>query len=109
MVFPGISLFYGGLVRRKIIISIYAQCVVIAAAAILSWMTISYSLAFSPTGGAFIGDFSRIMRFGARHQRCIAAALVPPSGGIATSTGNSLATAYIWRSDRPTKYDARQS
>ncbi len=60
MVFPGISLFYGGLVRRKNVISIYAQCVVIAAAAILSWVTISYSLAFSPTGGGFIGDFSRI-------------------------------------------------
>lgn len=60
MVFPGISLFVGGLVRRKNIISIYAQCVVIAAAAILSWVTISYSLAFSPTGGAFIGDLSRV-------------------------------------------------
>ncbi len=60
MVFPGISLFYGGLVRRKNVISIYAQCVVIAAAAILSWVTISYSLAFSSTGGSFIGDFSRV-------------------------------------------------
>ena len=60
MVFPGISLFYGGLVRRKNIISIYAQCVVIAAAAILSWVTISYSLAFSPTGGAYLGDFARL-------------------------------------------------
>ena len=60
MVFPGISLFYGGLVRRKNVISIYAQCVVISAAAILSWVVISYSLAFSPTGGAYIGDFSRV-------------------------------------------------
>lgn len=60
MVFPGISLFYGGLVRRKNVISIYAQCVMIAAAAILSWVSISYSLAFSPTGGGFIGDFSRV-------------------------------------------------
>ncbi len=60
MVFPGISLFYGGLVRRKNIISIYAQCVVIAAAATLSWVLISYSLAFSPTGGAYIGDLSRV-------------------------------------------------
>jgi ammonium transporter, Amt family len=60
MVFPGISLFYGGLVRRKNVISIYAQCVVIAAASTLSWVAISYSLAFSPTGGAFIGDLSRV-------------------------------------------------
>jgi ammonium transporter, Amt family len=60
MVFPGISLFYGGLVRRKNIISIYAQCVVIAAASILSWVAISYSLAFSNTGGAYIGDLSRV-------------------------------------------------
>ena len=59
MVFPGISLFYGGLVRRKNVISIYAQCVVIAAAATLSWVAISYSIAFSPTGGGYIGDLSR--------------------------------------------------
>jgi ammonium transporter, Amt family len=59
MVFPGLSLFYGGLVRRKNVISIYAQCVVISSAAILSWMLVSYSLAFSPSGGAYIGDFSR--------------------------------------------------
>ncbi len=59
MVFPGLSLFYGGLVRRKNVISIYAQCVVIASASILSWVVIAYSLAFSPTGGGYIGDFTR--------------------------------------------------
>ena len=59
MVFPGLALFYGGLVRRKNIISIYAQCVVVASASTLSWVVIAYSLAFSPTGGAYIGDLSR--------------------------------------------------
>ena len=59
MVFPGLALFYGGLVRRKNIISIYAQCVVVASAATLSWVVVAYSLAFSPTGGAYIGDLSR--------------------------------------------------
>ena len=59
MVFPGISLFYGGLVRRKNVISIYAQCVVIAAAATLSWVAISYSIAFSPSGGGYVGDLTR--------------------------------------------------
>lgn len=59
MVFPGLALFYGGLVRRKNIISIYAQCVVVASAATLSWVVIAYSLAFAPTGGAYIGDLSR--------------------------------------------------
>ncbi len=59
MVFPGLALFYGGLVRRKNIISIYAQCVVVASAATLAWVVIAYSLAFSPTGGAYIGDLSR--------------------------------------------------
>lgn len=60
MVFPGLALFYGGLVRRKNIISIYAQCVVVASAATLSWVVIAYSLAFAPTGGAYIGDLSRV-------------------------------------------------
>lgn len=59
MVFPGLSLFYGGLVRRKNVISIYAQCVIIASAAILSWVVIAYSIAFSPGGGGYIGDLSR--------------------------------------------------
>jgi len=59
MVFPGISLFYGGLVRRKNVISIYAQCVVIAAATTLSWVAISYSIAFSPSGGGYVGDLTR--------------------------------------------------
>jgi len=59
MVFPGLSLFYGGLVRRKNVISIYAQCVVIASAAILSWVVIAYSIAFSPGGSGYVGDLSR--------------------------------------------------
>lgn len=59
MVFPGLSLFYGGLVRRKNVISIYAQCVVISSAAILSWVAIAYSIAFSPGGGGYVGDLSR--------------------------------------------------
>ena len=60
MVFPGLALFYGGLVRRKNIISIYAQCVVVASAATLSWVVIAYSIAFSPTGGGYLGDLSRL-------------------------------------------------
>lgn len=59
MVFPGLALFYGGLVRRKNIISIYAQCLVVASAATLSWVVVAYSLAFAPTGSGYIGDLSR--------------------------------------------------
>jgi ammonium transporter, Amt family len=54
MTLPGLALFYGGLVRRKNILSVLAQCLGCAGLVTFLWWLIGYSLAFAP-GGAFIG------------------------------------------------------
>jgi Amt family ammonium transporter len=53
-------LFYGGLVRRKNILSVLAQCMGIAGLVTILWWICGYSLTFSG-GNAYIGDFSQAM------------------------------------------------
>ncbi len=55
MTLPGLALFYGGLVRRKNVLSVLAQCLGIAGLVTLLWWAVGYSLAFSG-GNAFVGD-----------------------------------------------------
>lgn len=54
MSLPGLALFYGGIVRKKNILSVFAQIFAIAGIASLAWWAIGFSLAFSE-GNAFIG------------------------------------------------------
>jgi ammonium transporter, Amt family len=55
MTMPGLALFYGGLVRKKNVLSVLAQCMGIAGLVTILWWAIGYSLAFG-AGNAFIGD-----------------------------------------------------
>lgn len=57
MTLPGLALFYGGLVRRKNVLSVLAQCMGIAGLVTILWWACGYSLAFGGTG-AYIGDFT---------------------------------------------------
>ncbi len=57
MTLPGLALFYGGLVRKKNVLSVLAQCLGIAGLATLMWWAFGYSLSFSGDG-QFIGDFA---------------------------------------------------
>ncbi|MBM3863847.1 MAG: ammonium transporter [Verrucomicrobia bacterium] len=57
MTLPGLALFYGGLVRRKNVLSVLAQCLGIACLVPPLWWLCGYSLSFGP-GNAFIGDLS---------------------------------------------------
>jgi len=54
MTLPGLALFYGGLVRRKNVLSVLAQCLGIAGLVAILWWMVGYSLVFSP-GTPFIG------------------------------------------------------
>ncbi len=58
MTLPGLSLFYGGLVRTKNVLSVLMQCFAIACLASLVWLVIGYSLAFGE-GNLLIGDLSK--------------------------------------------------
>ncbi|MBA6289602.1 ammonium transporter [Colwellia sp. MB3u-4] len=63
MTLPGLALFYGGLVRRKNILSILMQCFAIAGVSSILWFIVGYSLAFGE-GNAWIGDFSKVLMVG---------------------------------------------
>ena len=51
---PGLALFYGGLVRRKNVLSVMMQSFAMMALVSLLWAVVSYSLAFD-AGTSFIG------------------------------------------------------
>ena len=51
---PGLAFFYGGMVRRKNVLSILMQCMIVLCVVSLQWVLFGYSLAFAP-GNAFIG------------------------------------------------------
>jgi Amt family ammonium transporter len=61
MTLPGLALFYGGLVRKKNVLSVLAQCLGIAGLVTILWWAVGYSLSFGAGDGvtkAFIGDLS---------------------------------------------------
>ncbi len=61
MTLPGLALFYGGLVRRKNVLSVLAQCFGSAALVTVIWWSVGYSLVFS-RGNAVLGglDFAML-------------------------------------------------
>ena len=63
MTIPGLSLFYGGLVRSRNVLSVLMQCFSITCMASLIWLMVGYSLAFGDGGAAnaFIGNLDNLM------------------------------------------------
>lgn len=59
MTFPGLALFYGGLVRRKNVLSVMAQCLGIAGMVTIIWWVCGYSLSFAP-GNSILGGLDHI-------------------------------------------------
>ncbi len=57
MTLPGLFLFYGGLVRRKNILSVAAQCFFITGMVTILWWLCGYSLVFH-SGNSFLGSAS---------------------------------------------------
>ncbi len=55
MTLPGLALFYGGLVRKKNVLSVLAQCFGIAGLVTLLWFICGYSLIFAEGSGPYIG------------------------------------------------------
>ncbi|NUM52074.1 MAG: ammonium transporter [Candidatus Hydrogenedentes bacterium] len=62
MTIPGLSLFYGGLVRSKNVLSILMQCFAITAAITVLWVIVGYSIAFDTTGSMnkYVGGFGKL-------------------------------------------------
>ncbi|MFB3895622.1 MAG: ammonium transporter [bacterium] len=57
---PGLALFYGGMVRAKNVLGTIMQSFTIMALISVQWVLWGYSLAFAPTIGHIIGNFSWI-------------------------------------------------
>ncbi len=57
---PAVGFFYGGLVRRKNLISTIVQTMTIFAVVSLVWALWGYSEAFAPSVGGVIGDLSKV-------------------------------------------------
>ena len=68
MTIPGLSLFYGGLVRTKNVLSVLMQCFAITGMVTILWVLYGYSFAFDTTGmvagahnmSTYIGGFKHI-------------------------------------------------
>jgi Amt family ammonium transporter len=76
MTCPGLALFYGGLVRKKNILSVMMQCVFLMGLMSVVWAVVGYSLAFAPPlidGFDIIGGFDNVMLKG-----------VSPAQGVGT-------------------------
>jgi ammonium transporter, Amt family len=56
---PGLALFYGGLVRKKNVLSVMMQSFAMMAIISVLWALLTYSLAFGP-GTSFIGGFHNL-------------------------------------------------
>ena len=63
MTIPGLSLFYGGLVRSKNVLSVLMQCFAVTCMASLIWFAFGYSLAFGDGGSmnAWIGNLDNLL------------------------------------------------
>jgi Amt family ammonium transporter len=53
---PGLAFFYGGLVRRKNILSVLMQCFMCMCLMTILWVVVGYSLCFGESVGGFIGN-----------------------------------------------------
>jgi len=59
MTLPGLFLFYGGLVRKKNILSVVAQCYGIAGLVTILWVLFGYSFVFAGDSGPWLGNLSK--------------------------------------------------
>ena len=63
MTIPGLALFYGGMVRKKNVLSVVMQCFAITCLITIVWFLAGYSLAFTDGGSlnSYIGGLSKAM------------------------------------------------
>lgn len=57
---PGLAFFYGGMVRRKNVLSTIMQSLILVGVVSVQWVLIGYTMAFGPDIGSLIGGFDFI-------------------------------------------------
>ncbi len=58
---PGLALFYGGMVRKKNVLSVFVHSLFSLALISVQWVMIGYSLSFGTSKGGLIGGFDFVM------------------------------------------------
>ena len=71
MTLPGLALFYGGLVRKKNVLSVVAQCFACAGLVTILWVICGYTMVFGehpadncPSWAPFLGNFKHLFMAG---------------------------------------------
>jgi ammonium transporter, Amt family len=64
LMLPGLALFYGGMVRRKNVLSTLMHCFIPLGVITVQWVLFGYSLAFGNDIGHFVGDLSKVLFMG---------------------------------------------
>jgi len=79
MTIPGLALFYGGMVRRKNVLSTLMHSFILAALISVQWMLLGYSLAFAPDHAGLIGglDWLGLHGVSASEPYALYAATIP--------------------------------
>ena len=87
MTAPGLAMFYGGLVRRKNVLSVMMQCIFLMGLMTVIWATYGYSLAFGGDGG-WIGNGDYLFMNGVQREwnDALGEPLTPMEGEIARLT-----------------------
>lgn len=87
MTAPGLAMFYGGLVRRKNVLSVMMQCIFLMGLMTVVWATFGYSLAFGGDGG-WIGNTDYFFMNGVQREwnDSLGVALTPMEGDMARLT-----------------------
>jgi ammonium transporter, Amt family len=67
MTVPGLAMFYGGLVRKKNVLSVLMQCIFLMAMMTVLWAVIGYSLAFG-AGGLYFGNLDHLFMAGVQME-----------------------------------------
>ncbi len=73
---PGLALFYGGLVRKKNVLSTMMQSFILMAVITVIWAIVGYSLAFAK-GNPFFGSFDYLFLRGVGTAPSVYAATIP--------------------------------
>ena len=68
---PGLSFFYGGMVRSKNVISTMVQSVVVMGLISIVWVVVGFSLAFGDSWYGLVGDPRTFFMFTGLLQSCV--------------------------------------
>jgi len=86
MTAPGLALFYGGLVRKKNVLSVLMQCASLVGLMSVVWVVCGYSFAFGGSVlGGFIGGGDYLLLDGVLPEWIDGKQVVPPAGTLPRS------------------------